>query len=1013
MRRCNKVGVYAGGMPFVLSRARPLAYFALFWVAWCAAFCGRLDAISTQKKAVLVLYGDRLSIPAMNATEQGLMAGLSRGRLEDLEIFSEYLDLARFPAAQYGDDLVRYLRTKYAARKPDVVIVVGSSALELAVAHRDELFPSAPIVFANVDLREVEGKEMPPNVTGLFIAWDYQRTVELALQLQPETREIVCVGGAGTQEQQWNNEARKVLERFAPRVRTRWLDKLPFQAVLAEVAQLPLDSVVLYVPMRHDGAGKSVSPFEVARQLAEASRVPVYGLSRSELEQGIIGGALLDFSEVGEKTAALAFRVLAGEVPPALLPPDPATNPLLINWHALKKWHVSAARIPGTATVRYRGPGLWERHRRLIISTASILSLQALLIIWLLVQRSKRKRVERSLRESEERMSLAAEAANMGMWVWDLARDEVWMTDKGRALVGIGPETRLDSATLISRVHPEDRAVRNAALKRAIETRGEYSMEYRVLLPDGTLRWIGARGHCMNVGDNKRTRLLGVSMDVTAQKQAQDALRESEARFRTMADTAPVMIWMSGTDKLFTFFNKGWLDFTGRPLEQELGNGWAEGVHREDFDHCLEVYVNSFDARQPFTMEYRLRRRDGEYRWVLDNGAPRFASDGTFLGYIGSCLDITERKQAEDRFRLVVEASPNGIVLVNAQGHIVLVNARVEKLFGYGREELIGQGIELLVPERFRGEHPAHRARFYAAPAGGAMGAGLELFARRKDGTEFPVEIGSSPIQSPEGTLVLSVIVDITERKQAEAEARQHREEVEHLSRVAIMGEMAGSLAHELNQPLGAIVTNVGAALRFLERDNLSGEKLRELLQDIAADGKRAGDVIRTVKGIGRKEAGARRLLQLNEVIAEVLRLVRSDAVAHDCTVLTELHPAPPKVEANLVQLQEVFLNLILNAFEASKDLPKVRRRVIIRTEPDGDSAVRASVRDFGTGLPADLPERVFDRFFSTKREGMGIGLFIARSIVAAHGGTLSAENVEGGGAQFLLRLPASKETGV
>jgi two-component system sensor kinase FixL len=291
-------------------------------------------------------------------------------------------------------------------------------------------------------------------------------------------------------------------------------------------------------------------------------------------------------------------------------------------------------------------------------------------------------------------------------------------------------------------------------------------------------------------------------------------------------------------------------------------------------------------------MEYRLRRSDGEYRWVLDNGTPRFAPDGTFLGYIGSCIDITERKQAE-------------------------------------------------------------------------------------------------------------------------AEALQHRAELAHLSRVAIMGEMAGSLAHELNQPLGAIVTNAGAALRFLERDSLSDEKLREVLQDIVADGRRASEVIRTIKGMGRKEEGARQLLHLNDVIAEVLRLMRSDALAHDCTVSTELRPALPKVEANLVQLQEVFLNLIVNAFEASKEVPRVRRRVIISTERDGDGAVRACVRDFGNGLPTDLPERVFDRFFSTKREGMGIGLFIARAIVIAHGGTLYAENAEGGGAQFWVQLPISKELGV
>ena len=134
----------------------------------------------------------------------------------------------------------------------------------------------------------------------------------------------------------------------------------------------------------------------------------------------------------------------------------------------------------------------------------------------------------------------------------------------------------------------------------------------------------------------------------------------------------------------FALFSiKGWLDFTGRTLEQELGNGWAEGVHREDFDRCLETYVNAFDARQEFTMEYRLRRNDGEYCWVLDHGVPRFEADGTFLGYIGTAIDISEIKRGEERFRLAVEASPNANVMVNEQGRIVLVNQQTEKLFGY------------------------------------------------------------------------------------------------------------------------------------------------------------------------------------------------------------------------------------------------------------------------------------------------------------------------------------------
>src|SRR5437764_1201757 len=253
----------------------------------------------------------------------------------------------------------------------------------------------------------------------------------------------------------------------------------------------------------------------------------------------------------------------------------------------------------------------------------------------------------------------------------------------------------------------------------------------------------------------------GVSRDITLRKHAEEELLESEARFRAMADTAPVMIWLSGPNKLCIFFNKGWLDFTGRKLEQELGNGWAEGVHREDFDRCHDIYANSFDAHQPFTMEYRLRRSDGEYLCVLDSGTPRFAPNGAFLGYIGSCIDITERKRGEEKFRLVLDAAPNAMIMVDSAGVISFANAPAATVFGYPLSELIGCHVETLIPERFRDRHSGYRKGFHSQPSSRAMGAGRDLFGRRKDGSEFPVEVGLNPIRTAQGLFVLASVIDI------------------------------------------------------------------------------------------------------------------------------------------------------------------------------------------------------------------------------------------------------------
>lgn len=296
--------------------------------------------------------------------------------------------------------------------------------------------------------------------------------------------------------------------------------------------------------------------------------------------------------------------------------------------------------------IRQDGTIFWGRLNRSLVRDHGNLPKYFIAVVEDITEKIQ---AERALRDSEQRLVLAQDAAQLGVWDRDLRANEIVISGKYDKLYGLPTgHPPLTYEEWLDLIHPEDRERVRELMSDTIKRTHVWDAEFRVVWPDGSIHWLLGKGTVFLDNSGRPARIIGVNLDITERKQAAAALLESEERFRNMADTAPVMIWVSGTDKLCTFFNKGWLTFTGRTMEQELGNGWAAGVHPEDLDRCLEIYSSSFDARGNFQMEYRLRRADGEYRSVLDNGVPRWEPGGAFAGYIGSCIDLTDLKRTQD-----------------------------------------------------------------------------------------------------------------------------------------------------------------------------------------------------------------------------------------------------------------------------------------------------------------------------------------------------------------------------
>jgi PAS domain S-box-containing protein len=494
---------------------------------------------------------------------------------------------------------------------------------------------------------------------------------------------------------------------------------------------------------------------------------------------------------------------------------------------------------------------------------------------------------------------------------------------------------------------------------------------------------------------------------VGAKSEDDISVHKSDERIRQVVESAPCAMVMIGASGLIEMVNTQTERVFGYTRDELLGKS-IEMLVPERFRRDHPSLRSSFFATpvsRPMGAGRDLYglRKDGSEFPVEIGLNPIETDDGSMV--LSAIVDISARKRLEERFRRVVESAPNAIVMIDRDGLIVMVNTQTERVFGYSRGELLGRPVEMLVPERYCRAHPTLRTSFFSAPISRPMGIGRDLYGRRKDGSEFPVEIGLNPIDADEGIMVLSAIVDISDRKEKEERIRTSLRTLAQMTRLATAGGLTASIAHEVGQPLAAMVTNANAGLRWLMKRNL--DEVQTALMQVVSAGHRASEVIGNVRAMFDKDGPERTPVDPNDLIEEVLRLAYGELQAQGIVVETDLSGTLPSVLAHRGQLQQVILNLVTNAADAMESMPDRPRVLRIKSAVQDADSVLVSIADTGTGInPRDI-DRIFDSFFTTKSKGMGIGLSICRSIIEAHNGRLWALSDFGRGSVFNIQLPA------
>lgn len=625
---------------------------------------------------------------------------------------------------------------------------------------------------------------------------------------------------------------------------------------------------------------------------------------------------------------------------------------------------------------------------------------------------SVRKHSERNSVASQKRLDLAMEGGRLGIFEWVLAEDGGAVSDSFFRLFGREPRSVRPTYRMFAKLtHPDDLRRLERIYGVAQRTGRAIAQEARIYWPDGSLHWVEVRARFTYDSDGNPVRLDGVMVDIDEKKEAEKKFQQSQLNLSMAMESGNMGTYEWDVMSRCLEFSPGGSRVTGWNTETESipFRTWLRQVHPNDRAAVVRTIAKARRDRSEVTLEHRVKNADGVYQWIEGRGRFTYDRSGAAVRMCGVVANIDHRKQAEEELRLhrfAVDVAAEAMFTIRTDGSIVDVNQTACDRLGYSREEL----LKLSVPDF--SSFAAENFNEHVAALRQTTSRVVQTSHRRKDGSLFDVEVSARMFEYEGHEYICATARDVTELRRAEKENRELDRQLAHVNRLNCMGEMASTIAHELNQPL-YVISNLAALLQYSAKTGeLDSDETNRMMETIGSQAVLAGEIVRRMRGFCMNKPPTQKVTDLRELIRESIRLLEPELRHSNVRTETDFRDAP-KVLIDRVQIQQVLVNLVHNAIEAMAETPRNDRYLKICTHRYSRQSVRISVSDHGPGIALPCENSVFEPFVTTKENGMGMGLAISRSIIEAHKGRLAQDEDAVGGTTFHIDIPVSKSSAV